>query len=153
MKSEELLYYAKLILLVVILGAVSYGIVMILQLDAVQAQAVVIIDVLTVAGYINSMRRAGKKEEERRASLKANGIQVVADFLDVELGWSHYFMVADHILRVVGTDPLTGEEKTYATTYYGPNEEPDRKEFPQKIMVYVDKSNPDNYYIDLSFLD
>ena len=151
--SEELLYYFKLLVLVVVLAVVSYGIVKILQLDAVQAQYVGIADTLIFIGFIVKGRSAAKKEKERRADLKANGIQIVADFLEVDLSITRSFIVAEHHLRVVGIDPATGEEKVYETSYFGPNEDPDLKKIPLKIMVYVDPNNSNNYYVEVPFLE
>lgn len=150
-KQSEYKYYFKIILIIAVFAALLFAASLLWQVESLQTRIVGWTGGIIALAYFIRAVILGNREQRRRNYLKLHGVPVTADFLDIELGSSHHLIFADYYLRVTGSDPETGEQVIYETSYIGENKEPDKKTIPKKILVYVDPADSSNYYIDLFY--
>lgn len=112
--------------------------------------------ILLIVGWVFGLKPVYKINNNKK--LLHTGKKIETKFIGVEENKKETVRVtmahrmSPFIIKSSGTDPITGETKIFKSNnvWFDPRDFLSKDE---KINVYVDPKNSNNYYMDLSFLD
>lgn len=102
--------------------------------------------IFAVIGWL--LFTAEKRAQRRAASLKAEGDRITAQIIDVAQELHVRYNRTRHPWRIhcVGTDPVTGEERTFQSEQF--MHDPTGDLLRTELDVYIDPVRRDRYYVD-----
>ncbi|MFC1598963.1 hypothetical protein ACFL2U_03090 [Patescibacteria group bacterium] len=126
------------------------------QQDIGEAVIKSLITLVIVGGALYAFFISPKKIKARIEKLKASGLKIQASFLKVE-GRDyngHQGIYNRFVIKTKGIDPIS-QKDTIFTSLLLPNKNKvlPGENIPQKLDVYIDAQDSNNYYVDTSFLN